>query len=711
MYSSIPVASVRKFAIELDNFEYQSPVLEKILTGQSISPSESDAITDINLISVAEWLRRYTEQKSSDLLHRTAVWHYHDQLTLEQVCVLVERGVLSLSYVLEEFWPYFYAQNREMGKRVSEVIDEWFIEEIATTFHAIISRPASENAAECERVLALFEAFDKEWGPLQDIKNPPSELPINGFPERIKTFIRETSSALEVSPDMVTGLALGALGAATSGTVRLKINNTHIVPLNPAILVLASSGEKKSGTNDIVMAPLKSEEAELRKADKFALRNRKISAEELKHEINGLERGGSGGSGGGKKATAAPPPGAAPGAPATAPPPDPSKTHSVAAAAAATAASSADLREKKLMLEVLESPALGYQTMLEDVTPEEYIHTLSLSWTCTGVIASDETNLFAQVSGLYGGQSKMTNVNMSISGSDILVKRRNGTSITLPFTHGHMVLMTQPEAFARYLKKTPDAMSTGLLARFNVVFPKAMIGRRQHKDVEVDASALAGWDAIIRALKRTSTEWIEADVKRQRFENAERAVPEDDAYVIPRQMVTPVEVRHAWQQWKRKTEKLFGPGQRYSPLTAWWSKAQTNALVFAALFTLADDPRAEEISAPYLNVGIELVEALAEHALYVMESGDELYANQVLQAIHKLMDEKGIAPGEEGLTTRMLQQKVQGLQWMKVESPKTRLKEVLDTLESLGYVKSYEKRGGGRGRPKVLVVLRPIELS
>ena len=708
--SAYEITQVKKFQHEISEFEYQSTAVQRILNNESIAEAELDA-HGVNQIALTEWVSRYTLQKSSDLLVRTIKWYHQDQLSLEQVSVLIERGMLSLREVMAELWPVFYAQSRELGKRSTEVIDEWLVDTFVDAFGTVIARPASENAAECERILAEFEAFDKKWGPLQDIKSPPRELPVDVLPSRIKDFVEAASEAFETSTDTFMGSVLGALGAATAGTVRVKINNTHDEPLNPAMLTLAGSGEKKSGASKLVLRALKAEEQQIVKADVRANSERKVDIDILKREIALLERGGgddakkSGSGGAGKKSAG--------GSKASAE--DIAKemaavkaagSHSVAAAAASVE----DLRNKKLKLEYLEMPRLQYKVNSEDITPEAFVYAMSRSWTCTSVIISDETNMFSQVSGLYGGQNKMQHHLKAISGDDDSVTRRNGTEIYVPWTHAHMLLMMQPDEFNSYLKKNPSAMSTGLVARFNTIFPHSLLGLRPHKDAEVDPVALSKWENLLLAMKRAALEYIEKDVERQKLENAARDIPEADEYVKYRHITVPHAGLVLWREWKRKREKDLGKGGRYHPIASWYSKALNRALIFAALFTLSDDPLAAEVSAAYVPAGIALVEALSEHALYVMESGDEIYSHQTLAAVKAVHQEMGLAPGDEGCTTAMVQAKVRGQQWMKVENPSRRLEDVLNNLSDLGYLNVETARSGGRGRPKKFVVLRPFEL-
>lgn len=713
--SFVSSATRRRFLTDLENHEYQSVTLKTLLTGTYGTSHEAHEAHetvddpslkhDLNLISLTEWVERYKTghrayASENKILRRAVNWFATEQLTMHDLCVMSERGAFSLANLLEVLWREFYIKSRSDGLRAHDVIDLMLEEDIATEFKIVISSASGINAAEYEEILSRFTLHDKAWGPLTPLTTAPATLPIHGLPGAVKSFIQEVARSIEVSTDMVTGLVIGTLGAATAGTVRLRVRSDWDESLNPAVLILADSSSRKSPVHKAVTKVLFNEEMSLGEKDSTAYALRKIKIDEIRREISELERSAK------KKDDSTTSSAAAPTAT-----PDPKTKSTTAAAAAKHTAFTEEMTQKKLILEFLEMRALKYSTLYEDITPEAFSDRLSQSWSLSITISSSETDLFAQATGLYsGGKNKMKNYLKAISGESLLVTRKSATDEKVPWSAAHMILMLQPGPFDRFLRNNADATDQGFIPRFNTIYPAKI--PRTHEDRAISDVAVSGWERVILGIRNAATKHIEDSVVAQIEANRGRDIPKQDQYVQYRYIDVPDVVHSKWVRWKKTFTEMAEEGREFYPIRAWINKAEARPLVLAALLTLADDPTATQVSNVYFDTGIELVEALKHHAMFVMTNQDDVRNYDALVGIKSWL-ERSENDGKK-LTQRDLQTVLKNHHWMSTggrQKPSQILEDVLADLEHNGYIKVVKDASPGRGRKSKFIHLRPFELD
>lgn len=448
---AVPHISRSAYKTEYETFAYSSPVHKHLCLATSpatVTSTDWDALaTDTSIISLSEWLSRYSGPTDAQLLSRVTAWFAAEKFELEDVCVLAERGHLALKDVLSHIWPVYYQQQRQTGAQTYDVIDEWFCDAIAEMFSEVISRASSANAAAEHRIKTAFTEFDEEWGVYRPLRPMPPNIPIDGIPPVIQDYIKEVARYGEVGESMVTGLVLGILGSAVSGTVRLELTNGHTEPLNPAVLVLADSGGRKTSTMNTVKKPLVEIEKQLRKKEDFESRMRKIKLENIEKEITAKSR--------------------------------PSKTDSSTAPKktvselAAEARELDQLRNQKL---VLESENKTWRTVIGNITPEELGHFIGRSWTHAAAMISDDTNLFNQIKDVYGTSGDKQDLYLiTISGGGYSNDRRGTAPYTFDYSALSVTVMYQDDRFEQFLRRNPDVVSSGFISRFCVVYAPKML--------------------------------------------------------------------------------------------------------------------------------------------------------------------------------------------------------------------------------------------
>lgn len=690
-------ADLKAIDLAFTSFDYESDLL-RALCCDTVMPDD-DAVSEelassvfaTALIQLTEWRKRYSfTGTDSEFTARVVNWHKAGLITLEDVCVFAERGKVSLKDVFTRLWPNYYAEKRLSGAAAYEVIDVWWVEHFVSAFDTVIARPASENAAEEARVKTMFAEFDETWGPYRPLRARPDEIPINGFPKVLRDVILEAAKYSEVGRDMVTGIALGSLGAAVMGTLRVEMTNGHNEPLNPAILVLADSGGRKSATFDKIVGPLREINNGFSEKDEFATKKRKLEIEKLDDEIKSRSS---------KKKE------------------DPATAKKSVAALAKEAD---ELDELKLRKMTLESKPKKWDFLTGNATPEAVGLQISRAWSCAVTMLSSDTNIFSQAKDLYGGSGDKQDIYLeAISGSSYVNKRVTGdTSYSFPFSALSLLVMWQNTRYSDFVKKHPDFMASGFISRLCLIYSEPKAGYMTYAMYEFSAAIEEAWRSVLTRINNTAIEHIEAGIKEQALANAERAIPKDDDHVMFRTIKTRESGEKPFLDWIRAREVHRREGEEHSAISSWASKSNNRALVFAALLTLVDDPRAEYVNDAYIQTGIDIENALTKHALFAAETTTEDRARQVKDIFETLSEEMrekhgheagfrpGVIPAEE------FKKKIINVYWAKMSESKggavAAAKPYLDLLQHYGHIRVLEeKTSTGRGRPKKFWQVRP----
>ncbi|AKJ72632.1 hypothetical protein PP301_gp090 [Gordonia phage GMA2] len=682
------------YLTELDSFSYDSNIhrhlCNNITSGTLTADDEDELSTNETLILATEWCRSYYNPDAShDLMQRIKNWFAAGRLDIDEICVLTERGRLSFRDVLAQLWPVYYEYERKGGAQAYEALDIAWLDKVTTAFQVIISHPAAENAAAEHRVKEKFAAFDDEWGAFRPLRPMPPEIPIDGFPPVLQEYIREVSKYGEVGESMVTGLVLGILGAAVSGTIRLELTNGHTEPLNPAVLVLADSGGRKTSTLNLIRKPLQEIEKTLMDKDTRDAMMRKIRIDDLDKEISGRTRSTK---------------------------PDPSAPKKSVSELAAESKELDSLRFEKM---ILESENKSYRTVIANITPEELGNFIARSWSNAAAMISDDTNLFNQVKDLYGGSGDKQDIYLTtISGGSYTNDRRGSATYSFDQSALSVVVMYQDDRFESLMKSNPDLTYSGFIPRLCVVYAPKMAGYMQYRNNKLSASVQEAWRTVIHRIKNDAIDYIEGEVEQQIIENREKATPTPLKSVGYRTIKSTESGESIFYDWIRAREPLRRAGEEHSAISSWASKSNNRALVFAALFTLVDDPHATAVSSAYVRTGIAIENALTEHALYAAETSSETRAGMLKDLMVDIANDLEEKHGMEEdfvwgvIPAGVFNQKIKNVYWIKSSSAKggatSAAKEYLQLLETYGHVRHVQVANpSGRGAPKKFWMLRP----
>ena len=371
----------------------------------------------------------------------------------------------------------------------------------------------------------------------------------------------------------------------------------------------------------------------------------------------------------------------------------------------------------------LEEEALYYDSRVENVTPEEVGRLVSRSWTGALTMASDDTDIFAMAKDAYGGTGNKQEIYLkTVSGSGYSSNRvESSKNYEFSFSALSLILMTQDDRFAAFLKKNPEFIYSGFIPRLCAVWCQPMSGYMKYHNVPMNAGAAEGWKAVVQRIKNAAIDHIDAGIAAQEKANMERSESEPPEPLEPvkyRVIKTSRDMESSWNDWVRARESKRRPGEENAAISSWASKSNNRALVFAALLTLADDPKAAHVSSPYVQVGIDIEEALNKHALYSSDATVEDKARQLknilINIADTLQEEHGHEPDfEYGLVpARLFNEKTKSLYWVKQSMTVQKSGAVsavdgyVQLLTDYGHIKvtSVSK---GRGRPSKFYFLRP----
>lgn len=605
--------------------------------------------------------------------------------------MILKDSTWSARRIVTAIWPAYYVKRRQAGAEDYEPLDTDLLGKIHAEF--------------CLKTSG-------DWPQLADLRSAPVKVPLDGFPAGIKEYVQEVSKKLEVDHDMITGLILGALGSAVTNTVRVEFHDRH-EPLNPAILILADSGERKTPAFEAVMGPLREIQLELEERNLEAIDDREIDLGMIKAKLaqaTGKVK---------KEHSAGDPPAshASPSKNGTGPAiagPVVVPAGAASAAAMSVSASEDDLRKLRKAELVLSKPGLRFGSLVDNVTPEALGELLGLSWTAFVTMLSDETDIFEHGSGMYGskGMSKWQTYLKAISGSGLKITRKGILDRTLPWSCLSMLVMTQPRIYENFIKNNSTTDENGFSARMAVIYPREMSGFRTNERYAADSLVMGIWPKIVTRLKRSAIAFIEDGIRAQKLEDETAGVVKADRFVKYRVMTTSELCYQEIIAWRKRHEKELRAGGRLSSVKSWYEKSAARALVIAALFTLCDDCDATAVDLKYVRHGLDIVDALVVHTLYASESRGESEARLILDHIEahreSLFTVKATGEPREGLVSDV-QQVMRKHAWVKASGGKQKFDEMFQLLNDLGYLKINVRRPppGSTGRSSRSFIMRP----
>ena len=304
-----------------------------------------------------------------------------------------------------------------------------------------------------------------EWAepiPLTDNLQLPG-FPTHVLPEGLRDWVQECAKTKQVPEDLPAMVAIGAVGACTGNTARIRVQGDHVEPPNIYLMVALASGARKTAVVAAVRKPLS------KRLRKHALESRESVAEGFTRkriQKRRLER--------------------AIDEAAEAPSPEDDEATSRAMCAA-----------KKL--QELETQATT-RLLADDVTPEKLAQLLCEQKGNCAIIDSD-----CDLEQIFGGRrSRGSSINMSVvlkahSGEEILVDRISRESDHVENPCLTLVFVPQPIVVENFINNK-EYVHRGLTARFLYSLPQDNLGYRDSVQPAITQNVRARFEAIFERL-------------------------------------------------------------------------------------------------------------------------------------------------------------------------------------------------------------------
>lgn len=257
-----------------------------------------------------------------------------------------------------------------------------------------------------------------------------------------ESAIREASRELQVSREMATMSALGAISTACQNLIMVELPTGHIVNTSLMLLTVASSGERKTTVQNHFFrsiqknnfeAHLRSEEneKEYKKSIHLWTEKRKALDAKLRKKIKEGEEG------------------------------------------------DIEIVDQEIIdhWEIKPVPERSGKFLFDDTTPQALVQLMHENSHRACLLTSEASSIFS-------GRviHEMDKLNTLWDGGDVIVDRVTKGSFILNDARLTMSLMAQPTVIDNFLEKKGDeARGIGFLARLLVVYARSMAGERQNK--------------------------------------------------------------------------------------------------------------------------------------------------------------------------------------------------------------------------------------
>jgi replicative DNA helicase len=283
----------------------------------------------------------------------------------------------------------------------------------------------------------------------------PPELPIAVFPAAIREWIVETARARAVPVELTATQALGAISVAANGLGIVAAGEAWTEGLNLWLMTALPSGSNKSAVQQVAFEPIvrfmkdeaeglgpeiarASEKRELAKAQRTELRRR------LKEDPSDsdVER----------------------------------------------------LAELRLAIEApLPSPPVYF---MRDATTEAIIQRLAEDGGI-GALVSDEAEILANATGRQGNGPNFDALLQGYSGGSLRVDRKTSQALVVEQARLAVVMVPQPVIIKHLANLPGHVIERGFIARFLIVLPTPMLGKRRLQTREVPAGIVQGYESCI----------------------------------------------------------------------------------------------------------------------------------------------------------------------------------------------------------------------
>ncbi|PTQ70331.1 YfjI family protein [Pseudomonas sp. GV071] len=252
--------------------------------------------------------------------------------------------------------------------------------------------------------------------------------------------VTEAARELQVSREMALMCAFGAMATACQKHVDVVMPTGHKVPTSLMLLTIADSGERKTTTQNNFFEAINRLNDAAHSANESASIEHRVEHQLWNTHKRHLERMYS----------------------------------KCAAEAQDEAAMQAALKAIAEHVRLEPQPARSSKFLYEDTTPQALVHMLYENEP-NGCLLTSEAN------GIFSGKAlgELDKLNTLWDGNSVIVDRISREGFVLQNARLTLSLMAQPSVVSRFMgKRGEEARGTGFLARFLVVKPRAMAGRR-----------------------------------------------------------------------------------------------------------------------------------------------------------------------------------------------------------------------------------------
>lgn len=307
--------------------------------------------------------------------------------------------------------------------------------------------------------------FD-DWDPLipLDRQHGPTFI-AESLPSPFREWAAQCSEAIQVPVDLPAMLDIGLVGAAGAKKFQVQLPNGHREPINPWILVVLPSGERKSATYREAISPVREWEAENIEAMKSAVWEYQTKVRTFEKAVGKAED---------------------------------QLAKTIGNWASKEAQDVKDLSRE--LSNLRQSPIVMPRLIVDDITPEKLAVVLA-DQDGRILISSPEGGTFDIMAGRYSkdGAPNLDLYLKGYTGDDHIVDRINREAKQVRRPHISMALTTQPEIL-RGLEQRQGFRGRGVIARLWFSIPEGKAGFQKADAAPIEEAVRARRRARLRAL-------------------------------------------------------------------------------------------------------------------------------------------------------------------------------------------------------------------
>ena len=481
------------------------------------------------------------------------------------------------------------------------------------------------------------------WPPLIPLDEPPfAPLPLEGLPSALRDHVEAVAESLQVSTDMPLILDLATVATASQGQARVLVAPDWSEELSLFAVVVAESGERKSGVAREASLPIREFEAEL--ADQFRT---ELHVERARHDAA-------------------------------------KKRLEHLKGQAAKASTDEQRYEAQVALEehvrvVAEMRSEAEPRLLvDDITPQALATQLEAHHSL-GVLSA-EGGLFETFAGRF--ENQVPNIDLLLkaySGEPARIDRvgRQPEHLERPLVT--LGLAVQPDVLEK-AASNPAFVGRGLTARFLLVTPESRLGYRALDVAPIPASVKDRWRA---GIKRLAREPFDAALKSGSLHDLHASLRSNSNLSLSS------DAQSALRAFQEKIEAGLRPDLgRYRSVQAAASKTPGLAVRIAANLHLLEwgpDGLRRPIDATLVQSACKIAErSLEEHRRHFARTGDAEVLRHAKSVLRWASDQENMVIAQSSITGPVRQRK-DGPQHVK------ELEAALARLERHGLARRVEQ--------------------